>query len=153
MNTRKLLIAVLGGLLVGAAFAPIASASEDNQEILVTFDQSVEIPGAVLPAGSYRFVLLDTVSDRSVVQIFSSDWKKLFATEMTVPSERAELADRPTFNFAERDSSKPQALVTWFYPGEMTGHEFLYPKQEEKELAHDKQQIVTASPIVSQRGL
>jgi hypothetical protein len=28
--------------------------------------------------------------------------------------------------------------VTWFYPGETTGHEFLYPRQVEKELASVK---------------
>jgi hypothetical protein len=152
MNTRKLLTAILGSLLACAVFVPIAGASEDNQETLVTFNQPVEIPGAVLPAGSYRFVLLDTMSDCSVVQIFSSDRKKLFATEMTISSERARSTDNSTFDFAERESSSPEALLKWFYPGETTGHEFLYPKQEEKELAHDKQLVVTASPIVSQPG-
>lgn len=153
MNTRKLLSAILGSLLACAVFVPIAGASEDNQETLVTFDQSVEIPGAVLPAGSYRFVVLDQTSDRNIVQVFSSDRKKLFATETTVPSERARSADTTTFNIAERESSGPEALLKWFYPGETTGHEFLYPKQEGKELAQDKQQIVTASPIVSQPGM
>ena len=152
MNTRKLFSAILGSLLACAAFAPIGNASENNQEILVTFDRSVEIPGAVLPAGSYRFVLVDGM-DRSIVRIFSADWKKVLATEMTIPSERARSVDRPTFNLVERDSSKPEALLTWFYPGETTGHKFLYPKQEGKELAHDKQQVVTASPIVSQPGV
>jgi hypothetical protein len=31
--------------------------------------------------------------------------------------------------------------VTWFYPGETTGHEFLYPKPIQQELASAK--IVT----------
>jgi hypothetical protein len=97
--------------------------------------------------------LLDNLSDRNVVQIFSSDWKKLFATEITVPSDRATSADNPTFDFAERESSKPEALLKWFYPGETTGHEFLYPKQEGKELVHDRQQIVNASPLVRQPGV
>lgn len=153
MNTRTLLSAILGGLVACAAFAPVASASEANQETLVTFDHSVEIPGAVLPAGSYRFVVLDQISDRNVVQVFSSDREKLFATEITVPSERERPADSTIFSFAERESSRPEALLTWFYPGETTGHEFLYPKQEGKELAQDKQQIVTTSPIVSQPGM
>jgi hypothetical protein len=152
MNTKKLFSAIVGSLLAFAAFMPIASASEENQETLVTFDRSVEIPGAVLPAGSYRFVLLDNMSDRNVVQIFSSDWTKLFATEITVSSESATSADSTTFEFAERESSRP-ALVKWFYPGDTTGHEFLYGKGEEKEIAHDRQQIVTASPRVSQPGV
>jgi hypothetical protein len=153
MNTKKLFSAIVGSLLAFAAFMPIASASEENQETLVTFDRSVEIPGAVLPAGSYRFVLLDNMSDRNVVQIFSSDRTKLFATEITASSESATSTDRTTFEFAERESSRPEALVKWFYPGDTTGHEFLYAKGEEKEIAHDRQQTVTASPLVSQPGV
>jgi hypothetical protein len=34
--------------------------------------------------------------------------------------------------------------VTWFYPGETTGHKFLYPKQVEKELANAKLATVMA---------
>jgi hypothetical protein len=31
----------------------------------------------------------------------SADWRKVFATEMTVPSERAKPADDPTFDFED----------------------------------------------------
>jgi hypothetical protein len=34
--------------------------------------------------------------------------------------------------------------VTWFYPGDTIGHEFLYPKQAEKELASAKLVTVVA---------
>jgi hypothetical protein len=47
---------------------------------------------------------------------------------------------------AEQESSKPDALVAWFYPGETTGHEFLYSKGQEKQLAQDSQQTVVATP-------
>lgn len=43
--------------------------------------------------------------------------------------------EREVFGLAERGSAQPQAIVTWYYPGETTGHQFLYPKQVEKELA------------------
>jgi hypothetical protein len=34
--------------------------------------------------------------------------------------------------------------MKWFYPGQLTGNEFLYPKQKERELAQDKQQTIMA---------
>ena len=149
MNKRKLLSTILGGVIACTTFGLTARADESNQETKVSFDQAVEIPGQVLPAGSYWFKLVDDLTGRNVVQIFSADWKTLYATEMTVPAERTRLADETTFGFAKRDSSQPEAIVTWFYPGETTGHEFLYPRNEEKELSQDKQEIVTASPLDS----
>jgi hypothetical protein len=34
--------------------------------------------------------------------------------------------------------------VTWFYPGETSGHEFLYPKQMQQELASARVVTVVA---------
>jgi len=34
--------------------------------------------------------------------------------------------------------------VTWFYPGDTTGHQFLYPKQLEKALPSTKLVTVVA---------
>jgi hypothetical protein len=122
---------VLAGLIV----PPAAHAEQGNQETRVTFSQPVQIPGRVLPAGTYVFVLPDEINDHFQVRIFNADRTMLIATLFTVDTERSKTADNTVFGFAERGSAQPEAIVTWFYPGETTGHEFLYPKQVEKELA------------------
>jgi hypothetical protein len=98
----------------------------------------VEIPGHVLPAGSYLFVLANNDFDRQIVEIFSSDRSTLFATVQTVPVERLEPVGDTVLTFAERPSDKPEAILTWFYPGESTGHEFVYSRNEGRELAADE---------------
>lgn len=123
-----------------------AQASDYDQQTKVTFSQPVEIPGRVLPAGTYWFILAGT-AERNVVQIFSRDWKTLYATEYTVGTDRMEPASETTFTFAERKSSSPEAVLRWFYPGETIGHEFLYPKPESRELARDMHQEVPAAPM------
>ena len=35
--------------------------------------------------------------------------------------------------------SRPEAIVAWSYPGRVEGHQFLYPKQVQEEVANDKQ--------------
>jgi hypothetical protein len=45
---------------------------------------------------------------------------------------------------ADRGPAKPQAIMSWFYPGRAEGHEFLYPKQLQKELAKDKQVTIVS---------
>ena len=145
MNTKKILTIAFGLIVTCSAFTPVAQASESNQSTKVTFDQPIEIPGQVLPAGTYWLVLADDDLNRDVVRIFSADWKTLYATEMTANSERLKPADGTTLTIAGRESSGNQALVSWFYPGETIGHEFLYSGQEAKELARDKQQTVVAT--------
>jgi hypothetical protein len=122
---------------------PAARADQENQATQVTFSQSVQVPGTVLPAGTYWF-LRAGINDRFRVQIFNADRSKLFATVLTNNTERMQVTDHTAFTFAERGSAAPQAIVTWFYPGDTTGHEFVYPKLMERELAKDKHDTVVA---------
>jgi len=134
--------------VVGAAvFLPIARATEANEEIMVTFNQPVEIPGQVLAAGTYKFVLVGDPFSRSLVRIYSADGKKAYATLDTIATERRAPTRDVTITFAERASSQPEALLNWFYPGSTTGHELTYPKSEEKELAQDQRQVVVAGSL------
>jgi hypothetical protein len=122
-------------LLAFLVVLPAARADQSNQATKVTFSQPVQIPGRVLPAGTYWFELPKDVNEHYLVQIYSADRTVLYATRFTANSERATATDRTVFGLAEPGSAQPQAIVTWFYPGETTGYQFPYPKQVEKELA------------------
>ena len=131
-------------LLAFLAVLPAARADETNQETKVTFSQAVQISGHVLPAGTYLFVLPNDINQHQVVRIFSSDGIKLYATILTANVERSQPTDNTAFTLAERGSALPEAIVTWFYPGNTIGHEFLYGKQERKELGKDHQTTIVA---------
>jgi hypothetical protein len=150
MNVRKLWIVAFAVVFGCTTYVQLARAGEENEKTKVTVDQPIEIPGCVLPAGSYWFVR-DT-NNLDVVRIFSLDWRTLYATEMTVTADRPKPVDNTAFTLAEREPSRPAALVKWFYPGRTIGHEFLYSKQEEKELAKDRQQTVVSGQA-AQPGL
>jgi hypothetical protein len=62
---RKLILPLTLGVMLFAVF-PTAhvKADEWNKKTIVTFDQDVEIPGWVLPAGTYVFKLLNSGSSR-----------------------------------------------------------------------------------------
>ena len=53
--------------------AAAVHADEWNKKTVLTFSQPVEIPGHVLPAGTYMFKLADTLGDRHIVQVFNAD--------------------------------------------------------------------------------
>jgi hypothetical protein len=145
MNTRKA-ISILGLLLAFAIILPVARADEFDQATKLTFNQSVQIPGRVLPAGTYWFVLIDHGYDLNIVQIYNSDRSQLYATLLTNVSERSQRTDKTAITFAERGSTQPEAIVDWFYPGRTIGHEFVYPTRDEREeIASAKHQTVVAT--------
>jgi hypothetical protein len=127
--------------LIGAALIPTAKADEWNNKTVMTFSGPVEIPGVhltgfgVLPAGTYVFKLLDSQSDRHIVQIFSQDEKTVYATILAIPNYRLKATSKTVITFSERPAGEPEALRAWFYPGKNWGDEFVYPKARAVEIA------------------
>jgi len=111
----------------------------------ITFSAPVEIPGvhlkgySVLPAGTYVFKLMDSTSNRHIVQIFTSDQSKCLATILAIPNTRLKLSDKTVVTFRERPDGEPPALRAWFYPGAAWGDEFVYGKKKAKEIAQATQ--------------
>lgn len=133
---------ILASLVVmGACLAPMAHADESNKKTVITFSGPVEIPGVhaagwgVLPAGTYVFKILDSQSDRHIVQIFNQEETKIYATILAIPNYRLKATDKTVMTFSERPAGQPEALRAWFYPGRNSGEEFVYPKSRAMELA------------------
>ena len=147
MNTRKAITFMIAFVVAFVLFFEVsAHADMRDQATQITFSQPVQIPGQVLPAGTYWFLLANISEQQDVVQIYNSDRSKLYATLDTASIERQDATGHTVVKLAEQESSKPDALVAWFYPGETSGHEFLYSKGQEKQLAQDSQQTVVATP-------
>jgi hypothetical protein len=111
---RKVIWNLVAGcmLLVGLLLATSIRADEWNKKTVVTITEPVQIPGAVLPAGTYVFKLMDSASDRNIVQIFNADETHLFATIMTIPDYRPNPSDKTILSFDERPAGQPEALET-----------------------------------------
>lgn len=73
MKSRKLYLITISLLLLGVALAPSVRADESDKKTVMTFSEPVQVPGVVLPAGTYVFKLADTQGDRNIVQIFNAD--------------------------------------------------------------------------------
>jgi hypothetical protein len=145
MKIRKTYIAIGMFIALFAFFGVAAHADESDQTTILTFSQPIQIPGQILPAGTYLFKLANSDSDRDLVQIFSSDQMHLYATFQTIPTERQNSTDDTAITFAQLGDGQPEALLKWFYPGNPTGHEFVFSRQREKQLAQDRQLTVVAN--------
>lgn len=152
MKIFKAATMVCGIALMGAVLAPSAKADDWNRKTVITFSGPVEIPGVhlagwgVLPAGTYVFKILDSQSDRHIVQIFSKDEKTVYATILAIPNYRLQATDKTVITFRERPAGEPEALRAWFYPGRNWGEEFVYPKAKAMTLAKTANTPVLFTP-------
>jgi hypothetical protein len=128
MNIRRMAAVALSVAVLGAVSASSARADEWNKLTYLTFSQDVAIPGKVLPAGTYTFRLVDSMSERHIVQIFNQTGTQLIATLLTVADQRLSPADDTVIMFGEAAGNAPPPITRWFYAGDTVGEEFIYPK-------------------------
>ena len=90
--------------------------------------------------------LLESPSDRNIVQVFSKDETKLYATILAIPDYRLTPASKTIVRFEERPAGTPEAIKEWFYPGDQFGEEFAYPKSRAVQLAKTTNQNIVTIP-------
>ncbi|HWY67415.1 MAG TPA: hypothetical protein VNX88_02060 [Terriglobales bacterium] len=148
MRINKLYI-VLGLVIAFALFFELAAHADQTNELTkITFSAPVQIPGKVLPAGTYVFEQADPNDDQDLVRILSADRSVLYATLQTIPTDRQEPTGETTITLAEPESGQPEMLVKWFYPGSLTGHQFMYSRRQERAIAQAKQETVAGDQAV-----
>lgn len=122
-------------------------ADQWNKRTVITFGEAVELPGVVLPPGTYVFKLFDSMSNRNIVQVFNEDETHIYATILAIPNYRLEPAEKTVVRFDERPVQMPEALKAWFYPGDNFGQEFVYPKVRATELAKEAKEPVLSAEV------
>jgi len=100
----------------------------DKKTVLTVSDQPIQIRETVLEPGQYVLRLLDSSSDRHVVQIFNGDQTHIINTVLAIPAQRLNVAGDTRFTFWETPPGTVKAMRTWYYPGDSFGQEFPYPK-------------------------
>ncbi len=134
-RARSKAAAMLFVAIFSFALVPLSRSDEWDKKTIVTFNSPVEIPGKVLPAGTYVFKLLNSSVNRNTVLVYDKDEMEHVATIAALPDYAMEPTDRPVIRLEERPSGSPEAVKAWFYPGDIHGHEFVYPNRRESELA------------------
>lgn len=146
-------IFIFGLILACATLIPNAKADEWNEKTQLTFTAPVEIPGSVLPAGTYWFMLANDASNRDIVRVYNADESHLYATFIAIPTYRMQPAGDTEIKFAERPHDKPEAILKWYYPGQSVGQEFVYSRRHEREFTHDnKRDVWTQTAAMSSAG-
>ena len=138
-------LAVAVSLVAFAAVTNANAQTELNNRTVLTFSQPVEVPGKILPAGTYTFEMHDSGMNRHVIEIFDQGGTKLQALVLAIPSYRAKATEETVIKFAEVAPGQPQAIRIWYYPGQTVGNEMVYSKSRARELAASANMAVTAA--------
>jgi len=128
-------LAVTGLGLLGTSFVPKAHADAWDKMTIVTVNEPIIAGNKVLDPGTYVWKLLDSQSDRHIVQIFDKNQQHLETTFLAIPNYRLEPTGHTQFAFWETPAGVPKAVRAWFYPGDNFGQEFPYPKKLVAQLA------------------
>lgn len=125
----RTVLAILCGVAftAGMATSP-ARADQWNKKTILTVNDTIQVTDTVLQPGQYVLKLLDSPSERHVVQIFDRDQRHIINTVIAIPAERLQPTGHTAFTFWETPPGNVRALRTWYYPGDNFGQEFLYPK-------------------------
>jgi hypothetical protein len=133
-SIRTTVAASCAALALTAGMAAAQTVPPDRTTF-VTFSGPVSVPGTTLPAGTYTFRLLNSDTNRNIVQIFNREGTKLVTTLLAVPATRMEPTGDPIITFKETPSDRPPAVHYWYYAGDLAGNELVYPKDQAMMIA------------------
>jgi hypothetical protein len=131
----RIITLMTGCLILLLATSPVAVGDTWNKKTVLTVNETIQVPGAILPPGKYVVKLLDSLSHRHIVCITNESEKEVLTTILAIPNYRLKPSGDTQFAWWETPAGAPRALRAWFYPGDNFGQEFAYPKQVSVRIA------------------
>ena len=138
-----------GCVLLAASFSAAAYGDTWDRKTFITFSGPVEIPGQVLAAGKYTFKLVDSSSNRHIVQISNERQNHVYATILAIPTYRQTPPDKTQITFYESRIGEAPPVKAWYYPGDTMGQEFIYPKSRANTLLSSNQTTTTETTTIA----
>jgi hypothetical protein len=143
-------LATLAGLALAlGSVAFHARADQWNKQTTITINQPIQIMETYLEPGTYVLKLVDSQSNRNVVQIFTGDQRHIINTMIAIPNYRLQPTGNSRFLFWETPANSTPALRAWFYPGDNYGQEFPYPKQLRQIAYAAPAPVPTPAPVAA----
>jgi len=145
----SLTAAVFTAAFLAAATSASAQDSNVDQRTYLTFSGPVQMPGVTLPAGKYVFKLAPTAL-RNVMQVFDGEEKNIIGQWFFVPVERtteeqSKADGKPVVMFREMPEGVTPAVHYFYYPTDLRGKEFIYPKDQAVKIAAATHETVLAT--------
>lgn len=139
MKRIKVVTVLLCLILIYGASASVGKGDDFDKKTVVTINAPVEVPGfdqvKVLAPGTYVFKIMDSSSERNIVEIWNKDETQLITMFIALPDYRLQPPDTTIVTFGENVAGAPVPIREWFYPGENNGWVFVYPRSRALQIA------------------
>src|SRR5271156_6589096 len=110
---RAALVA-LSGIALALGIAEFrAQADEWDKRTILTVNEPMQIRETLLEPGQYVLKLLNSSSDRHIVQIYNADQTHLINTVMAIPDYRLQATGGSRFVMWETPEGSAKALKAW----------------------------------------
>jgi len=150
MNYAKMCALVVFAGLISVALMPTLQADTWDKKTVLTVNEPIQLPTLVLQPGTYVFKLMNSQADRHIVQVFDKEDQHLITTILAIPNERMRRTGKTEFQYWEVPAGQPKALRAWFYPGDVIGDEFAYPKHMATQIASYSKTTVPSTESTSE---
>ena len=136
------LAACAGALVAGSPASAQVNVADKTTH--VTFNTPVELPGLTLPPGTYTLRLQDHNVNRHIVQVYDRDGKKLGKDILAMAARRLERTEDTVITFYEVPADVTPPVRYWYYPNDLVGEEFAYPREQALRIANATRRSVLA---------
>jgi LPXTG-motif cell wall-anchored protein len=144
-NTTKTLFVALFSLAAVLVITAVpADAQTWDKKTTITTTAPFEVPGRVLPSGTYVIRIVDALGFRRVVRFFNADESTVLATVIGIADFKIDAPEKTEITFYESPVGTPRPIEAWFYPGSNFGIEFAYPKRRAAAIAAVAEEPVPA---------
>jgi len=106
-----------------------------TKKTIITISEPLEVPGIVLQPGKYVFKLLNSSSNRHIVEVMNERMDHLYALTFTAAARKIQPKGRTVLTFYEGKGNQPHAVRQWYWPGDLDGQEFLYPHKQAERIS------------------
>jgi len=154
LATSAIVATLLAAPLATSAFAQGATW---NKRTFLTFSGPVQMPGVTLPAGTYVLLVANPDSP-SVLKVLDAKERHVLSQFYYVPTpdrtiqEANKANGKPVVTFHEAAKGMAPAIRLFYYPTDLSGKEFLYPKEQAEQIAAASHHAILATASNAAEG-
>jgi hypothetical protein len=129
ISVRKSGLLLAAVCLAGAgAISHVTQADGSAKQTTVTVQSPEQVPGSVLPAGTYVFKQSGARSGWTIVQVYSNDGASLVTTILAYPNRKVASNGSNVVTYPANGSGSIPAMEGVIFTGDSTVEQFAYPK-------------------------
>jgi hypothetical protein len=128
MFARRIVHTLFGVVLLSVLATSATGAIADSRRTTYfTFNRSVQMPGIVLPAGTYIFEVANDNGTGDIVRVLSRDRSRVHLMKFTRFIYRPTSGNlKATISLGESPAGTPPPVTVWYPQDETRGREFIY---------------------------